>query len=112
MRSGWIVVVREGAVDEPTSASSQRVVGCRRLDHRSLVVCNGPVGLFTFGVLLKPITEEFGWDRGTMSAASGMASLMIAVGVPVGGMLVDRWGVRRTLLPSSCSFRFALLQFR
>ena len=65
----------------------------------ALVVCNGPVGLFTFGVLLKPITEEFGWDRGTMSAASGMASLMIAVGVPVGGMLVDRWGVRRTLLP-------------
>jgi MFS family permease len=65
----------------------------------ALVVCNGPVGLFTFGVFLKPITEEFGWDRGTMSAASGMASLMIAVGVPVTGMLVDRWGVRRVLLP-------------
>jgi predicted MFS family arabinose efflux permease len=65
----------------------------------ALVVCNGPVGLFTFGVFLKPITAEFGWDRGTMSAASGMAALMIAVGVPVTGMLVDRWGVRRVLLP-------------
>jgi sugar phosphate permease len=65
----------------------------------ALVVCNGPVGLFTFGVFLKPITEEFGWDRGTMSAASGMASLMIAAGLPVTGMLVDRWGVRRVLLP-------------
>jgi MFS family permease len=65
----------------------------------ALVVCNGPVGVFTFGVLFRPITEEFGWDRGTMSAAIGMASLMIAVGAPVGGMLVDRWGVRRVLLP-------------
>jgi MFS family permease len=65
----------------------------------ALVVCNGPVGVFTFGVLFRPITEEFGWGRGTMSAAIGMASLMIAVGAPVGGMLVDRWGVRRVLLP-------------
>ncbi len=65
----------------------------------ALVVCNGPVGLFTFGLFLKPIGQEFGWDRGTMSAASGMASLMIAIAVPISGMLVDRWGVRRVLLP-------------
>ena len=60
----------------------------------ALVVCNGPIGLFTFGLFLKPIREEFGWQRGTMSIASSMASLMIAVTVPLTGMLVDRWGVR------------------
>ena len=60
----------------------------------ALVVCNGPIGLFTFGLFLKPISEEFGWQRGTMSIASSMASLMIAVTVPLTGMLVDRWGVR------------------
>ena len=65
----------------------------------ALVVCNGPIGLFTFGLFLKPISEEFGWQRGTMSVASSMASLMIAVAVPLTGMLVDRWGVRRVLLP-------------
>ena len=65
----------------------------------ALVVCNGPIGLFTFGLFLKPISEEFGWQRGTMSVASSMASLMIAVAVPLTGTLVDRWGVRRVLLP-------------
>src|SRR5580704_10981087 len=78
----------------------------------ALVVCNGPVGLFTFGVFLKPITEEFGWDRSTMSAASGMASLMIAVGVPVTGMLVDRWGVLRVLLPVILLFSVPTCPFR
>jgi predicted MFS family arabinose efflux permease len=65
----------------------------------ALVVCNGPIGVFTFGLFLKPVSQEFGWARGTMSAASGMASLMIAIAVPFTGMLVDRWGVRRVLLP-------------
>jgi MFS family permease len=65
----------------------------------ALVVCNGPVVAFTFGLFLKPISQEFGWNRGTMSAAGGAASLMIAIGVPFAGMLVDRWGARRILLP-------------
>jgi MFS family permease len=65
----------------------------------ALTVCHGPVVGFTFGVFLKPVSGEFGWNRGAMSAASGMASLMIALAVPFAGMLVDRWGVRRVLLP-------------
>ena len=65
----------------------------------ALVVCNGPVVAFTFGVFLKPISQEFGWNRGTMSAAGSAASLMIAIAVPFAGMLVDRWGARRILLP-------------
>jgi predicted MFS family arabinose efflux permease len=65
----------------------------------ALIVCNGPVLAFTFGLFLKPVSEEFGWDRGTTSAASAMASLMLAVGAPFTGMLVDRFGVRRVLLP-------------
>ena len=36
----------------------------------ALVVCNGPVALFTFGLFLKPVSQEFGWNRGAMSAAS------------------------------------------
>ena len=30
----------------------------------ALIVGNGPVGLFTFGVFLKPVSSEFGWERG------------------------------------------------
>jgi MFS family permease len=66
----------------------------------ALVVCNGPVVAFTFGLFLKPISQEFGWNRGAISAASAVASLMIAIAVPFAGMLVDRWGARRILLPA------------
>ena len=30
-----------------------------------LFVCNGPVLNFTFGVFLKPIMADMGWDRAT-----------------------------------------------
>jgi MFS family permease len=66
----------------------------------ALVVCHGPVLAFTFGLFLKPIGQEFAWNRGAMSAAGGAASLMTAIGVPFAGMLVDRWGARRMLLPA------------
>ena len=65
----------------------------------ALIVCNGPVIGFTFGLFLKPVSQEFGWSRGAMSAASGAATLMMAMAVPFTGLLVDRWGVRRVLLP-------------
>jgi MFS family permease len=65
----------------------------------ALVVCNGPVVAFTFGLFLKPISQEFGWNRGATTLASTIATLTIAVAVPFAGMLVDRFGVRRILLP-------------
>jgi predicted MFS family arabinose efflux permease len=65
----------------------------------ALVVCNGPVVAFTFGLFLKPVSQEFGWNRGATTMASTVAALMIAVAVPFAGMLVDRFGVRRVLLP-------------
>jgi hypothetical protein len=34
-----------------------------------LMVGNGPIMQFTFGVLLKPISDEFRWDRATVSSA-------------------------------------------
>jgi cyanate permease len=34
-----------------------------------LIVGNGPILQFTFGLFLGPIAAEFGWERGTISAA-------------------------------------------
>jgi hypothetical protein len=34
-----------------------------------LFVCNGPVLNFTFGVFLKPLMADMGWQRGTASFA-------------------------------------------
>ena len=64
-----------------------------------LIVGNGPITLFTFGVLLKPIVAEFGWHRGTVASAITISQALGAVSTPFVGRLVDRFGVRRVTLP-------------
>jgi len=64
-----------------------------------LFVCNGPVLAFTFGVFLKPIMADMGWDRGMASAAMSVHFIASALAVPVFGYLMDRWGIRRVALP-------------
>ncbi|MFZ3236246.1 MAG: MFS transporter [Stellaceae bacterium] len=64
-----------------------------------LFVCNGPVLGFTFGVFLKPIMADMGWDRGTASAAMSAHFLTSALAVPALGWMMDRWGIRRVALP-------------
>ena len=52
----------------------------------------------TFGVLVKPLTEDTGWSR---TAASAAFSIHLAVSFVLGvfwGWLSDHWGVRRVLV--------------
>ena len=69
-----------------------------------LVVGNGPIILFTFGVFLKPIVTEFGWKRGTVASALTISQAVGALATPFVGKLVDRWGVRRVTLPFIVAF--------
>ena len=50
-----------------------------------LIVCNGPVMAFTFGVFLKPLMADMGWDRGTASFALSFGGVISALMVPVFG---------------------------
>ena len=59
-----------------------------------LLVGNGPIMQFTFGVLLTPVSREFGWNRGTVSSAIVAGLWTTAVATPVFGWLVDRLGIR------------------
>lgn len=69
-----------------------------------LLVDNGVITLFTFGLFLKPIAEQFGWDRGTVAAAITISQFIGAFFTPFVGKMVDRWGVRRVTLPFICAF--------
>ena len=64
-----------------------------------LFVCNGPVLSYTFGIFLKPIMADMGWDRGTASFAMAFGGVVSALTVPVLGSLMDRWSIRRVALP-------------
>ena len=55
--------------------------------------------VYTFGIFLKPVSEEFGWSRQAASLAFGIAALMIAACSPLLGYLLDRFGARRVIVP-------------
>ena len=63
----------------------------------------GNTGVILFagtGVLIKPLTQEFGWNRGDVSLALTLLTVGIALGVLVSGRLIDRYGARRVLCAS------------
>ena len=60
-------------------------IGC------SLVVFGVAGGQFSFGVFMTPMTEDFGWSRGTLSAAFGVTYLISGLLRPAAGFLADRY---------------------
>lgn len=73
----------------------------------ALVVGNGPIILFTFGVLLAPISDEFHWQRSVLAAAVVTSHATGAVMMPFVGTLMDRVGVRMVALPAIAIFAVA-----
>jgi predicted MFS family arabinose efflux permease len=55
--------------------------------------------IYTFGIFLKPLAQEFAWSREAISAAFGVAAMMVAFCSPPLGYLFDRFGPRRIILP-------------
>lgn len=74
-----------------------------------LTVSNGPVMFFTFGVFLKPVVGEFGWDRATAALAITVAQACNGAGSLVIGRLIDRFGVQRVTLAAVALFSSALV---
>ena len=58
----------------------------------------GSLLVYTFGIFLKPLTEEFAWSRQAVSLAFGIAAMGVACASPPLGYLIDRLGPRRIIL--------------
>ncbi len=69
-----------------------------------MLVSFASVLVYTFGIFLKPLTETFAWNREAVSAAFGIAAMTAAVCAPLTGMLLDRFGPRRIILPAIVVF--------
>jgi MFS family permease len=59
-----------------------------------------PIMVFSFGVFLRPLVQEFHSSRGAVSLAFTLHSAMTAFCLPLAGRLLDRFGARRVILPS------------
>ncbi|MEV6522955.1 MFS transporter [Longispora sp. NPDC051575] len=63
-----------------------------------LVAIVGAAGFrATPGVLITPLREEFGWSRGTISAAVSVNLLLFGLTAPFAAALMEKLGVRRVV---------------
>ncbi|MFN8517635.1 MAG: MFS transporter, partial [Chloroflexia bacterium] len=53
---------------------------------------------FLYGVVLKPVSEEFGWSRTDLAAVVTINVIMISILQPLVGIAVDRWGSRPMII--------------
>ncbi len=77
----------------------------------SIVGMSTNPGQFVYGsmsLFIKPLGEEFDWDRGEVSFSLTLFTLTLALVFPVIGALVDRFGSRRVLIPSMLAVALCL----
>jgi MFS family permease len=51
----------------------------------------------SFGVFIKPMESEFGWDRTSLSLVASLSLFLYGAVAPFVGRLADRWGPRGVL---------------
>ncbi len=62
------------------------------------------IAVLSFGLFLVPLSIEFGWSRSEISFAMGLLLWLVVGTGPIAGVLLDRFGVRRVLIPSIILF--------
>lgn len=60
-----------------------------------------PIVIFSFGVFLKPLIQEFHSSRGAVSLAFTLHQTILAFLLPFAGRILDRFGPRKVILPST-----------
>ena len=53
---------------------------------------------FSFGVFMKPMTEDFGWSRATLSLAFGITFMLSGLLRPMAGYFADRYSPKMAVL--------------
>lgn len=68
-----------------------------------------PIVVFSFGVFLKPLAQDFHVGRAAISFAFTLHNIGVAVGTPLAGWLADRFGARKVVLPCTLVLGIVLL---
>lgn len=63
-----------------------------------LIVVIGTSFFFGFGTLFTPIIKDFGWSNAQVSLAFSLRSEVGGIAAPIVGLMIDRFGPRRSLL--------------
>jgi len=68
-----------------------------------------PITVFTFSVFLKPLMRDFHAGRTAISLGYTVHAIAGAISAPLVGLLIDRYGARRVILPATAIFGSVLL---
>ncbi|HEY6453194.1 MAG TPA: MFS transporter [Steroidobacteraceae bacterium] len=79
----------------------------------ALGICFGFVGtqIYAFSAFTLPLSEEFGWTRGSIALGMTCVYVTTIIALPLVGILIDKVGVRRPLLLSTLCFGVILCLF-
>ncbi|MDO8785697.1 MAG: MFS transporter [Syntrophales bacterium] len=69
------------------------------------------ISVYTFGVFLKPIAQEFGWSRGAFSGIHALFSLSLGMAGPLIGKLVDKYGFKWIMVSGTAGMGASLILF-
>ncbi|SCK14991.1 Sugar phosphate permease [Variovorax sp. HW608] len=70
----------------------------------ALAVGIGPIGLFTYGILMAALSVQFGWSRASLGTALALCAFASAIAQPIVGIMMDKYGARRLLVGSICLY--------
>jgi MFS family permease len=77
-----------------------------------LLLGYAPVFVYSFSIFIKSLAQDFHSSRTSISFAFTLANLMQTVGAPLVGRLVDRFGARKVVVPSTVIFGLVLISFK
>jgi len=69
----------------------------------------GSLFVYTFAVLVKPLSAAFGWNRESISLGFGLAAITLGLISPLLGRWIDRFGPRHIILPCMTVYCCAIL---
>jgi MFS family permease len=74
--------------------------------HVGVLVGFATVFIYSFSLMVKPLQQEFGWNREQIARAFSVAAISVAICSPFMGKLFDRFEPRRLI--ASCMAAFGL----
>ena len=63
----------------------------------------------SFGIYLRPMTQDFGWGRESLSLVFGTQALIYGLSAPFVGAIADRWGAIKVLLVAGLLYSGGIL---
>lgn len=89
---------------DKTSARAEWQAHWPLVSASTLGIGLGVIHLYSMGVFITPLSQEFGWRRVEISSALSIVTVFSVVSAYFVGLLVDRLGPRRIAIPGAVAY--------